>query len=311
MKTLVIFNPAAGPKEARFALSQAVEVLRKGGWRVEVAETTRREEAIAMSRDAAFLGYDVVVAAGGDGTVGEVVNGITGSETALGVLPLGTGNVWARQVGFTQAPLFLGTPNAVRAAELLLDSQVRRVDVGQADDRLFLLWTGIGIDARVSEEVESHPGVKRRLGPVAFVAAGVITAVNFVGTRAEFYLNGDSLRSRVILVIVSNVRLYAGLVEVAPYARLDDGLLDVCIFKGYGLPQLLRHVYGVFSGKHVRDPLVEIRQVSSMAVFTARELPIHTDGDPMGHTPVRFSVRRRALKVLVSPLCPPELFVES
>jgi len=309
LKALIVFNPAAGPREARDALGQAVKVLQDGGWNIEVMETTEGDEAIRLSREAASLDYDVVVAAGGDGTVSEVTNGLAGTETALGVLPLGTGNVWARQLGFTRAHLFLGTPNVVQAAKLLLESHPRRVDVGLVNQRCFLLWCGIGIDAKVSQEVESRPRVKRRLGPAAFVAAGIITAINFVGTKATFYVNTRIIKRKVILAIISNVKLYGGLVQVAPYAKLDDGLLDVCIFKGYGFRQFLHHVYAVFSGRHVRDPLVEMSQVDSLVIYTAKPMPVHADGEPLGTTPVRLGVRRKALKALVPPTCPPGLFL--
>ncbi|RLC80174.1 MAG: diacylglycerol kinase family lipid kinase [Chloroflexi bacterium] len=308
MKSLVIFNPAAGPREARDALKKAINVLKQGNWRVEVVETTESEEAIGLSREAASLNYGAVVAAGGDGTVSEVANGLVGSRTALGVLPLGTGNVWARQIGFTRAHLFLGVPDVLKAAELLLESRIHPVDVGIANRRYFLLWSGIGIDAKVTEEVEARPGVKRRLGPAAFVAAAIVTAITFAGTKATFYLDTIKLRQRVILAIVSNIRLYGALVQVAPYARLDDGLLDVCIFKGYRFPQLLHHVYAVFSGHHVRDPSIEMKQVTSLMVYTAKPMPIHADGEPIGTTPVRFGIRRRALKALIPPTCPSDLF---
>lgn len=308
MKGLIIFNPAAGPRRNWEALTRAASVLERGGWKVEIVETENPSEIYALAKEAASLRYDAVIAAGGDGTVNGVVNGIVETETALGVLPLGTGNVWARQLGLTSANLFLSSPNAREAAEFLLESSTAYVDVGIANGRHFLLWCGIGIDALVTEEVESHPAVKRKLGATAFVVAGVITAVTFLGTKTYFQLDGKAIRRRMILAIVSNVRLYGGFIKIAPYARLNDGLLDLCIFKGYRFPQLVHHVYAVFSGKHVSDPLVEMKQVSRLTVKTARPFSIQVDGEPIGKTPVRIEVKPLALKALIPPTCPAELF---
>ncbi len=309
MRGLIIFNPAAGPRRNWGALTKAAAVLGKGGWKVEIVETESSDEVYSLAKEAASLRYDAVIAAGGDGTVNGVVNGIVGTETALGVLPLGTGNVWARQLGLTSANLFLSLPDACRAAEILLESSVTSVDVGLANGRHFLLWCGIGIDALVAEEVESHPAVKRKFGAMAFVIAGVITAITFLGTRTVFRINGRILKRRIILAIASNVRLYGGLIEVAPYARLNDGLLDLCIFKGYRFPQFIHHVYSVFSGKHVSDPLVEMKRVARLIVETARPFSIQVDGEPIGKTPVQIEVKPLALKALIPPTCPADLFI--
>ncbi len=308
MRALIIFNPAAGPRRNWEALVRAAGVLEKGGWKTEIVETERSDEVYSLAREAASLRYDAVIAAGGDGTVNGVVNGIVGTETALGVLPLGTGNVWARQLGLTSVNLFLSSPDASRAAEILLESSVAQVDVGVANGRHFLLWCGIGIDALVTEEVESHPAMKRRLGAAAFVAAGVITAITFLGTKTIFQVDGKALKRRIILAIVSNVRLYGGMINVAPYARLDDGLLDLCIFKGYRFPQLIHHVWTVFSGRHVSDPLVEMKRVARLAVRTAQPFSIQVDGEPIGKTPVQIEVKPLALRALIPPTCPPDLF---
>jgi YegS/Rv2252/BmrU family lipid kinase len=308
MKSLIIFNPAAGPRRNWEALTKAAFALEKGGWKVEVVETESSDEVYKLAKEAASSGYDAVIAAGGDGTVNGVVNGIVGTETALGVLPLGTGNVWARQLGLTSANLFLGLPDAAKAAEILLESSTVKVDVGLANGRHFLLWCGIGIDALVTEEIESHPAVKRRLGPTAFVAAGVITAITFLGTKTIFQFDGKTIKRRIILAIVSNIRLYGGIIKIAPYARLNDGLLDLCIFKGYRFPHLLHHVYSVFSGRHLSDPSIEMKQVSKLTVRTARPFSIQVDGEPIGKTPVQIEVKPQALKALIPPTCPPELF---
>lgn len=308
MKGLIIFNPAAGPRRNWEALTRAASVLERGGWKVEIVETENSHDVYLIAKEASSLRYNAVIAAGGDGTVNGVVNGIVGTETALGVLPLGTGNVWARQLGLTSANLFLSSPDVSSAAEKLLESSVVSIDVGIANDRYFLLWCGIGIDALVTEEVESHPAVKRKLGAAAFVAAGVITAITFLGTKSTFHIDGKTIRRRIILAIVSNVCLYGGMIKVAPYARVNDGLLDLCIFKGYRFPQLIHHVYSVLSGRHISDPLVEMKKVSRLRVTTARPFSIQVDGEPIGKTPVQIEVKPLALKALIPPTCPAHLF---
>lgn len=290
---MVIFNPAAGQRDVRRHLGQALDHLRAQDWQVTLRETLGRGDATTYAREAVAAGYEVVVVVGGDGTINEAIQALAHTGTALGVLPHGTGNVWAREAGI---PLH----SLSAAAKVLTEGQVRTVDLGMAGDRYFLMWAGIGFDASVVQDIEEgRPEIKRRLGPLAFIIRGAVVALSFMGTRLTYVVNGRRLRKRTIMAVISNARLYAAYLQLAPHARMDDGLLDFYIFKGHGLLFTIRHFFTLLAGRHEQSPQVEYYQVRHLAVHSRKPLPVHTDGDLAGFTPMEFRVAPRALRVIV------------
>lgn len=296
MKATVIFNPAAGQRDVRRQLGQALDHLRAQGWQVTLKETLGRGDATTYAQEAVAAGCEVVVVVGGDGTINEAVQALAHTGTALGVLPHGTGNVWAREAGI---PLH----SLLAAAKVLTEGQVRTVDLGLAGERYFLMWAGIGFDASVVQDIEKgRPELKRRLGPLAFIIRGAVVALSFMGTRLTYVVNGRRLRKRTIMAVISNARLYAAYLQLAPHARMDDGLLDFYIFKGRGLFSTIRHFLTIVAGRHGQDPKVEYYQVRHLAVYSRKPLPVHTDGDLAGFTPMEFRVVPRALRVIMQRL---------
>jgi len=308
MKAQVILNPNAGQRDRRHELKGAMAYLEDQGWQLTLRETRGPEEATTYARQAVAEGYDVAVAAGGDGTVSEVANGLAGSEVALGMFPIGTTNVWALQMGIP--PLWpLRQHSLLEAAKVLAEGRIRHVDLGQVNGRYFLLWAGVGLDAKITEEVE--PEAKKRLGALAFVIAGVMVAKEFAGTKVQVTIDGCEVKRRAILIVASNAQLYAGIVRLAAQARLDDGLLDVLIFKGQGFPAVLRHIFSVLTHRHLRDPEVEYYQARRVEISAAKPLSVHADDEPFTTTPVEIGVVPGALRVVVPQALPPGLFTDS
>ena len=308
MKAQVIFNPSAGQRDRRRELQEAMTYLEDRGWQLSLRETHGSGEAATYARQAVTEGYDVVVATGGDGTASEVANGLAGSEVALGMFPIGTTNVWALQMGI---PPFwpLRQHSLLEAAKVLAEGHTRRVDLGRVNDRYFLLWAGVGLDAKITEEVE--PEAKKRLGALAFVIAGIVVAKEFAGTKVQVTIDGCEAKRRAILIVASNAQLYAGIMRLAAQARLDDGLLDVLIFKGHGFPATLRHIFSVLTNRHLRDPQVEYYQTRQVEISAAKPLSVHADDEPFTTTPVKISVVPKALRVVVPQVLPPGLFTDS
>ncbi|MFQ6015717.1 MAG: diacylglycerol/lipid kinase family protein [Anaerolineae bacterium] len=307
----MIFNPVAGQRDIRRDLQQAMAYLRGQDWQLDLRETRERGEGVGYAEEARELGYEVVVAAGGDGTINEVVNGLAGTRVAVGVLPVGTGNVWALEMGIpTWTPL--RRQHLIEAAKILIDGQVRTVDLGLVNDRYFLLWVGVGLDAEITREVEiEQQDMKRRLGSFAYGIAAVVVALSFVGTRATIVIDGRELRQWVLLVLVSNTQLYAKMFRVAAGARLDDGLLDLCLFRGQGILSTLRHVVSVVTQQQIQDPEAEFYQAKRVSIRTAKPLPVQVDGEPMGTTPLDIKVIPQALRVIVPRDIPQGLFCQN
>jgi YegS/Rv2252/BmrU family lipid kinase len=307
VKARLIYNPTAGPRDARRPLRDAIRSLERHDWSVDLRTTQSAGDGTRLARGAAREGYDVCLVAGGDGTVNEAVNGLVGTETALGVLPVGTGNMFAKQMGVPT--LTIANPLRLRdAVRGLLDGDIRPVDAGLAGERYFLNAAGIGLDAEITAEMEPRERHTKRLGVVAYALAAVMVARDFPGVRTRVELDGATIRGRSLLVLVSNIQQYGGKLHVIREARIDDGLLDVFVFKGLGPTYAVRHLVKVASRRYLEDPRIVHRQAKEVRVSTEPATPFQLDGDPVGHTPLTLSVVPRGLRVLVPPTAPSGLF---
>jgi YegS/Rv2252/BmrU family lipid kinase len=314
IKAHLIYNPTAGPRDARRSLKRICSRLKHHRWSVELRMTEKPGDATDLAQAAVQAGCDVVIAAGGDGTIGEVVNGLVGSRTALGVLPMGTANMLARQLGISTHTL----SNPLRLQETIngwVEGTIRPADVGQlvgqANDRYFLCWAGVGLDAQITTKMESGPRHTRRLRMLPYAIAIVMVARDFEGVRTRVSLDGNVIRGRVLLIVISNIRQYGAVFNVAPEARIDDGLLDVFVFKGLGFPYAMRHLVKILVQRHMQDPQVVYRRARHIEVQTERAVPVQVDGDPIATTPVTIKVVPHALRILVPPSTPSNLFTST
>ncbi|HEY8476232.1 MAG TPA: diacylglycerol kinase family protein, partial [Chloroflexota bacterium] len=250
-RALIIYNPAAGQRDRRADVQAVMHFLMDRGWDVALDTTSGRGTATALAARAVDDGRNVVLVAGGDGTLNEAIQALAHTDVALGVLPSGTGNVWAKE-------LRLPEDNALAAARLLADGVIRSMDLGLAGQRYFMLMAGVGFDAEVTRAVEAK--LKRRLGVLAFILTGVPTALQLPGARATIAVDGRRFRRRLILLVVGNTRVWGGGFQITDVARADDGLLDACLFEGRGLFAKARHFLSVILRRHRQDPEVEYFQ---------------------------------------------------
>lgn len=306
MKARLIYNPRAGQRDLTRDLLATRDYLVGRGWSVDWFVENDARRITELSRQAADAGYDVVIASGGDGTISRVVNGLARTETALGVLPAGTGNAWAQEMGIPVSKVFTRWA-LLEAADVLLEGEVRTVDLGTAGENYFLMWAGVGLDARVTEEVSYE--LRRHIGNLATWITGVQVAREYPGTPATITVDGKVYHSQFILTVIGNAQSYAGSVRMTPIARLDDGLLDVCVFKGKGFADTLKHLVNVFSQTHMISPDVEYYQGERIYIESEEPLPVHLDGDAMGHTPMEFGIAPKALRVILPHDAPGRLFI--
>ncbi|MGM0401389.1 MAG: diacylglycerol/lipid kinase family protein [Chloroflexota bacterium] len=298
MDVRLVYNPVAGQHDVEKALRQVVDFLESRGWEISISRTRGPGDATLYAREAVAEGTDVVVAVGGDGTLGEVATGLAKSNSALGVLPVGTGNVWAHMLGI---PVW--TPNRrsalLEAARILVEGRRVPIDLGRVADRYFVLWTGVGFDAQIAHDVEPQRELRRQLGNLAYFISALSLGLQLRGTRMTVSIDGRTVHRRAFLILVTNVQFYGGTWRVAPQAKLDDGLLEVYIARGGSAWDAVRHAVSVLQGRQLEDPEIDVYRGKQIAIHSEEILPVHVDGDPSGYTPVTISVVPKALQVIV------------
>ena len=256
-----------------------------------LAPTVRAGDATRLAAQGVAQGHDVIVAAGGDGTVNEVVNGIGASGALLGVLPLGTVNVFAREL---RIPLRLAA-----AWQVIEQGTTRSLDLAQAEfggqRRWFVQLAGIGLDAHAVRSVSWE--LKKRIGPLSYVWAA-LKIMRRDHVELAVVADGGAVVQHGAAVFVGNGRFYGGPFRLFPSAQLDDGKLDVCIFESTHLLSVLRYSLGLLRGAHPELRGVIYFQAAEVTCRAASAVPFQLDGEDAGDTPVRFTVKPRALRVL-------------
>jgi len=292
----VIVNPVAPNLPSRRHLREAASWLHSQGWQANWAFTHSSGDATAMAARAAQQGRSLVVVCGGDGTLNEAVNGLAGSETALAVIPAGTANVWAKEVGIPRQP--------IAALEVAIRGQARRIDLGRASSpsgeggRYFFMMAGLGLDGSIAASLPLN--VKRYLGATTYAIMAVGQSLRYRGQRVKLIVDGEPLETRLLMMVVGNTRYYAGITQVTPRAYADDGLLDACIFQGRHTLDIIFHTLRVAAQAHLRASPVLYRRVRRLEVHSETPLPAQLDGDFYAGYPTIFEVVPTALTVMVS-----------
>ena len=300
-RAVLIQNPAAGQGDWQEQVDAAAATLRAAGWEVTLRQTARAGDATVFAREAVAQGCDVVVVAGGDGTVNEALQGMAGQRrTALGVLPGGTVNVWATELGADE--------HEADIARRITRGRRYPVDLGRVNDRFFLMMASSGIDAEANalvDEVTLLKRLKRLVGPVPYAISAAITAIRYRGRPAVLDIDGRPVARRLLTLVIGNTRLYGGIAEITYQARANDGLLDVCVIGGRGPLDVVRRLVSVMRRRHYVDPAIDYRKARRVVLDPVRPLRIQADGEDIGQTPATFTVVPRALEVIVLSDAPP------
>ena len=287
---VVVFNPVAGRGHAARACQAAHDRL---GARWEWRPTSGPGHAIEIARQAASEGSPVVVACGGDGTAGDVARGVVGSDTALGILPLGTGNDIARNLG-------IPIDDPVAACDIILSCPVRRIDMGSINGIPFINNAGTGFDARVMQTM--NQSIRFLRGKQAFILATLCTFPLFQPFALTIERD-DSVAETfpAMMVSVLNGAVYGGGMKACPAGRVDDEELDVLVLKAMSKLQLLALFPRVIAGTHEGHPAVRLFRASRLRLSCDPPQPLNIDGDVTGSTPAIILVQPAALNV-ISPV---------
>lgn len=296
---VIIANPTSGSYLFHTRqINATVAFLRGHGWQVELHLTTGAGDARRLARKAVERQLNVVIAAGGDGTLNEIIQELAGSETALGVLPVGTVNVWARE---TNIPL-----DSAGARQVLVEGQVRYIDLGKVNDRYFLLMAGIGFDAEVTHAVEKKP--IKRLGVMGYLLVGAWLGLGYQSFRAFVTVNGRLVKKNALQIVIGNTQLYGGTIKYTWRAKCDDGRLDLCIVRQRNLPGRIVVMCDFLLRRKQRRHWVTYEKSETIEIRTPTPIPIQIDGDPAGYTPAKFTVAPGVLKVIIPRNAPNGLF---
>jgi YegS/Rv2252/BmrU family lipid kinase len=288
-----------------------MRIFAEAGWSVDVKEGHNPEELRSGAVEAAREGLEAVFVAGGDGTVGLAADALAGSDTALGVLPSGTANVWAQEIGLPR--LTWATPLALdEAARRLATGSVRDVDLGTCNGHSFLLWAGIGLDGKVVNSIGPRQPWTRAFVAAQHTILAFWEAMGWTGLELRVDALNQRWEGRFVVAVASNIRAYAGgLLELSPEAKVDDGLLEFWLLEGSSMRDVVGWVMEILLGQHVDDPNVTYFKADE-AIFSADQpLPMQLDGEPHeAPNQIRFGVRHRAVRMLVPQGGWPDLFSE-
>ena len=288
-KAALIYNPAARRLRWRPArrLGAVLERLRSFGLTVEAHGTVGSSHATGLVRSALQRGCDLIVACGGDGTVNEVVGGMAGSRVPMMVIPAGTANVLANEIGL---PL-----DWVEAAGLLRTGRIRRIALGRVGSRPFVLMAGIGVDAAVVGSV--HGGLKACLGQGAFWIASVRQLLSYPFTPFEVRAEGESRQAT--FAVIARAKNYGGGFQIAGQADLFSEDFQVCLFQSRDRWRFPRYFWNVLRRRHHRLPDVLQFHARSVLVKGSRGIGVQIDGELIGCLPQSVTLQPDALSLLI------------
>jgi lipid kinase YegS len=274
------------------ALRHLVSWVRGKGHELEPRITWEAGDATTFAREAAARGVDAVIAAGGDGTVNEVVNGLADTETPLGIIPVGTANDFARQAGLPM--------DADHAMDVILHRKARRVDTISLNGRRFLNVSVGGLGAEATAETPT--GAKEQLGALAYALTGVRKLADLAPGRAHFATPAVALDVEFFVFAVGNARASGGGALLTPRARLDDGLLDLCVVESCTRAELARLALRMKRGDHLSMDGVHYTQAPSLTVQATAPLAVNVDGEPGTERELRYVVNPGELLIHVEHL---------
>lgn len=288
VRALAIVNPAAGNGQgARIARRVAAD-LAAAAMPVDVVTTTGPGDAARLAAGAADDGYERIIAVGGDGTANEIANGLVGTSVALGLYPIGSGNDFARALGYPRTRSLIPS--------FLAQASPRSIDVGEVNGRVFLNAAGVGIDGHVAERIIASARV---VGPTLGYLVGSLVSIATYRPHPMRVTIGDmTLEGKRLVVVAANGTHFGRGMHVAPDAKLDDGLLEIIVGGDLGRWSSIVALAKLYRGTHVDGRTILAFRAPSLAVELEEPLPMEADGEASRARRLVIGLRPRALTVL-------------
>jgi diacylglycerol kinase (ATP) len=287
MKIRLVINPKAGVYvKSKLVHPRLEDYFAGSGHDVDSVETTKSGDGEEIAQESAKEGFDVVVGVGGDGTLNDIAHGLVQTDTALGVIPMGSGNGFARHY---EIPL--SVPLACKA---LWDPKFRTIDVGQINERIFLVTCGLGLDADISFSMEKTTW----RGLLAYFWHGMVGLADYRAPEVLVAWDDNMIRTKPLLLTVCNLSQYGGGFRIAPGAKGDDGKLDLCWIPPLGTLPSIWNLPRVFGGSATQVPGYQRQLVKKVRLIRDHAGPAHVDGDPFwADTELNIKVLHKVLKV--------------
>jgi YegS/Rv2252/BmrU family lipid kinase len=311
MKGQLVFNPMAGRFPSQPLVERAARILNANGWEIDLVRTKGGDHITRLAKRAARDKLDALFIAGGDGSLHKAVEGLMGSDTSLAVLPSGTANVWAQELGLPT----LSWTNWValeQCVKRILNGHVHRMDVGVCQGIPFLLWGGAGFDAFVVHHLEPRNRWQKQFPATQYAANVAWFSRNWSGMDLELIVDGEKIEGTFILALATNIHLYAGgLAEISPSAKLDDGRMDLWLFSGDSMLETLQHLFDLAAGKHLDSKKTTQITCQEIVIKSNTDIYLQLDGEPiLPSNKVKIAIRPQALNVMVPDTLPRSLFMK-
>jgi diacylglycerol kinase (ATP) len=286
----LIYNPTSGREEMRKRLPEVLAKLERGGLETSTHATIGEGDATLAAADAVERGFDYIIAAGGDGTLYEVINGMAEKKNrpALGILPLGTTNDFARALAIPK--------NWEAACDLIVRQYTRPIDVGKVNQRYFINIAGGGSLTELTYEVPSK--LKTMLGQLAYYMKGLEKLPRLRPIEAFIKTDKAELHEDIMLFLIANSNSVGGFEKLAPNASLNDGLLELFVLKKCNLAEFVRIVSAAMRGEHLNDPNLIHLSTNRVEISSPDYVQINLDGEFGGTLPCVFSVLPRHLNII-------------
>jgi YegS/Rv2252/BmrU family lipid kinase len=295
-------------------MALVADFWRTQSWQVDIKPTEAAGHATILAKEASEAGHQMVIAAGGDGTLGEVTNGLAGSPTIMAPLPAGTSNSFAKEL-LMPRPGLLNKHRLLQAVDTLAAGRVQGLDLGYTPDavagdgRYWLLWAGVGADGYLVDHMEPRPKWSKRIGPAGYMLQGMFILPKAPPFQATVTIDENTYSGEYFLILISNARRYVGgIVDLSPDAQLDDGLFEVWLLEAGGVPLLAQYMVQAKWGDLAENMHVTKVNGRSITIQSEPVMPCQTDGDKSGNTPLSVHIKPCALQLLVPSTAPADMF---
>lgn len=267
-KILLIINKYAGHQNGAAVLGIVVPYLKRNGCSVEYSFTSFPGHAAELASKASAENFDLIVAVGGDGTVNEVAQGLIGTGTPMGIIPMGSGNGLARELGISM--------NLRKSAQILLEGKTQQIDVCRINNQRFLCTSGIGFDAQIADKM----GKASSRGFLRYIQLVVKESISFKPQKVRLVVDGKQLEQSVFLITFANASQFGNNAFIAPAASMTDGLIDVVVVRSFNKLWLPVFGIGLFSKILPKLPFVDCYKAKQIDLELAETSIFHFDGEP-------------------------------